>query len=304
MLISIIVPVYNVEKFVRRCLQSCLNQNLSKDLYEIIVVNDGSIDNSLREVEKVSSRYNNIKLISQNNSGLSVARNVGVENANGEYIMFVDSDDWIADNCLKRIVDLCVKNDLDILSFCAADVVDGVPQKRFSYDSMDVYDGKNLLKTGMMNIPAQHSVYKKSFLKENKLSFFPSIYHEDNEFKPRALYCATRVMNIDEVVYFVYPNPKSITRSVNPKKAFDLLVVCNSLHDFCAKVEDLYKYGFYYNIGLALNSALNETKYMSDPDIEKLNECICKNKHIFLDLKKSKILKYKLEGFLFSLFPK
>ena len=306
MLISIIIPVYNVEKYVERCLLSCVRQDLSINEYEIVVVNDGSKDNSLEIVKEISSKYKNIKIFSQENGGLSIARNVGVQNACGDYIMFLDSDDWIADNCLKKIVAICEKNDLDMLSFCAADVIGcDTPVRRFSHESFCVYEGKQRLKKGYMPICAPFSVYKRNFLIANRLSFYPSIFHEDNEFKPRAFYCASKVMDINDIVYYVYHNPDSITRTINPQKAFDLIKVCDSLHDFCMNVEEtMYQVGFFYNIGLSLNCALHQTKYMNKFEKKRFNNCISEKKHLFSDLKKSHIWKYKLEGILFSVFPK
>ena len=101
--ITLIVPVYNVEKYLVRCLDSCLHQDLDEDEYEIIAVNDGSYDGSLKLLKEYANRYRNIVLIDKPNGGLSSARNAGLERARGNFIWFVDSDDWIAENCLKTV---------------------------------------------------------------------------------------------------------------------------------------------------------------------------------------------------------
>ena len=103
MLLSIIVPIYNVEKYVEKCIRSCEAQDISKEDYEVVVINDGSPDNSLKIVERIADEFPNIKIISQPNKGLSAARNTGMRNASGDYYMFVDSDDWIAEKCLGKI---------------------------------------------------------------------------------------------------------------------------------------------------------------------------------------------------------
>lgn len=103
MKLSIIIPVYNVANYVGKCLDSCLEQNVKMTDYEIIVVNDGSVDNSLEVVNLYINRPN-INVISQNNSGLSAARNAGMKIAKGEYIWFVDSDDWIESGILEHIL--------------------------------------------------------------------------------------------------------------------------------------------------------------------------------------------------------
>ena len=98
MILSIIIPVYNVEKYVEKCIRSCENQDIPKENYEVIVVNDGSPDGSLAIVERLANEFSNIKVINQENKGLSMARNTGLEAAKGEYVWFVDSDDWIEEN--------------------------------------------------------------------------------------------------------------------------------------------------------------------------------------------------------------
>ena len=112
MMLSIIIPVYNVERYVEKCIRSCEMQDVTD--FELVVVNDGSTDNSLSIVEQVSKEYENIAIITQKNQGLSAARNAGLQVARGEYVWFVDSDDWIEPNCLGRITKK-LKDGLDIL---------------------------------------------------------------------------------------------------------------------------------------------------------------------------------------------
>lgn len=101
--LSIILPVYNVSKYLDKCLKSIINQK-TKILYEIICINDGSTDNSLQILKKYSKQDNRIKIISQENQGLSVARNTGINESHGKYLMFVDSDDYISENCVERLM--------------------------------------------------------------------------------------------------------------------------------------------------------------------------------------------------------
>ncbi|HLA56861.1 MAG TPA: glycosyltransferase [Flavobacterium sp.] len=113
--ISIIVPVYKVEAYIEKCLKSLLEQDLPKDEYEIIFINDGSPDNSNAIIEKYQKENSNIILVNQENQGVSVARNEGIEMALGEYIFFVDSDDSLYPNVLKTLYEQCKRDNLDLL---------------------------------------------------------------------------------------------------------------------------------------------------------------------------------------------
>lgn len=116
-LVSVIIPVYNVENYLKECLDSVLNQTYKN--IEVIVINDGSTDKSLHILEDYSSKFNNIKIIDQENSGQSVARNKGLENAKGKYIYFLDSDDYILPDTLKKLIKKLEMNNLDIIRFAA-----------------------------------------------------------------------------------------------------------------------------------------------------------------------------------------
>jgi len=105
MKISLIIPVFNVDQYLSRCLDSCIHQDLIPDEYEIIAVNDGSTDRSLTILREYEQKYSNIKVIDKPNGGLSSARNTGLSVAIGDYIWFIDSDDWIKENSLCKIYD-------------------------------------------------------------------------------------------------------------------------------------------------------------------------------------------------------
>lgn len=117
MKLSVIIPIYNVEKYLDKCLNSVLKQIEKDD--EVILVNDGSIDNSLSICENIKDLYknNNIILINKQNEGVAIARNVGLKKATGDYIFWIDSDDWLDDNCIKYIKDTIEKTNSDIILF-------------------------------------------------------------------------------------------------------------------------------------------------------------------------------------------
>lgn len=166
--ISLIIPVYNVEQYLEQCLNSCLNQDLPIDDFEIIVINDGSKDNSLSIANEFEQKYRNIKVYSQVNQGLSTARNKGLSLAKGEYVWFIDSDDWIKSQSLRKITDLCIENSLDALSISAANVIGDSIERRSNYKSNDIFNGKDVLKMGVINVCAPFTIYKRDYLIENK----------------------------------------------------------------------------------------------------------------------------------------
>lgn len=302
--LSIIIPVYNVELYVEKCLRSCAEQDLPPDEYEIIVINDGTPDKSLEIVESVAKDYSNISIYSQENRGLSAARNKGLSLAKGEYVWFVDSDDWIETNCLKIVVEKCYNNSLDALGICAANVIDNDFIKRFDHHVGGVVSGKQALINGDMNVQVPFTIYRRLFLLENNLNMKVGIFHEDSEFSPRAYHQAQRVSFLNDTLYFVRQNPTSITRTPNPKKAFDCIAVANSLSEFSKQIEKELLVRFDYIISMNINNSLANAYEMSNEKKKELNQYIYEHKKLFQHLLRSKILKYKFEGVLFYLCPK
>lgn len=125
MKLSIIIPLYNKEKYLERCLKSLLVQEINPNDYEVIVVDDGSTDSGRMIAEKYAGEHKNIHLICQENSGPSAARNNGIKRVKGEYIYFLDADDYIAANVLKTLLDLCEQNELEILEFNSRETEEG-----------------------------------------------------------------------------------------------------------------------------------------------------------------------------------
>ena len=129
MKISIVVPVYNVEKYLSKCLESLISQTLAD--IEIICINDGSTDKSLEILENYASKDNRVKIINQENQGVSTARNNGLACANGEYVTFVDSDDWLESNSCEELYNKAIQTNSDIVLFSHYDVF---PNKKTPYN--------------------------------------------------------------------------------------------------------------------------------------------------------------------------
>ena len=295
--------MYNVELYIERCLMSCLKQDISCEDYEIIVVNDGSPDSSLQIAERIAKENKNITIISQPNGGLSDARNTGLSVAKGDYVWFVDSDDWIKENCLKDIVEQLYEEKLEALAISRVWVKKENVEYPPIYKHLGMMQGKDALLKRNVIPCAPFTIYSRNFLNKNNLRFYKGIYHEDNEFTYRSYYYLNTIAFTDKVLYFVYLNPNSITRTFNPKKSYDLLIVANSLLDFMDCVEEKYKIVYYNEIGQLINSALYNLIGADKTIVKKFNAAMNDNRHLFKYLMKSNVFKYKLEGILFSIFP-
>lgn len=293
--------MYNVEKFLAKCILSCENQNISKKEYEIICVNDGSLDSSAIIAEEIAKQYNNIIIINQENQGLSVARNTGLSNAKGDYVWFVDSDDWIEENCLRRVVSK-LSNNLDILQLQYRHVwLEPYTIKEFSPILVKgVKSGIEVTLEG--GLPAPFCIYRRFFLLDNDLKFIPGIYHEDSEFKPRVVYLAEKITSDDVVSYNYFQRQRgSIMSSFSVKRANDILFVNCNLYKFSLNIEKKCVYTFYRNIGLNINTLLYGYRELSSKDKETVRLMLKSKTLSFKCMMHSKNLKYILEGLFFRI---
>lgn len=239
-LISVVVPVYKVEKYLEKCVRSLTEQTF-RDL-EIILVDDGSPDRCPEMCDAYAAEDARVVVIHQENGGLSAARNRGILAARGEYILFLDSDDYIsADTCEKLVPFL--KQDCDIV------MGDGVAEggvKRLHHGSFPVgyvTDGKTYLKHAVprdkMPMPSWLYVYKRQFLLEHGLLFKEGILHEDEQFTPRAFLKAQRVTESAVCFYHYVVRDDSITtRKDMRKNAEDFYATCEELSEIYSRQDD------------------------------------------------------------------
>lgn len=299
--ISIIIPVYNVEKYIEKCLFSCIHQDLQKTDYEIIVINDGSPDNSLSIAERISNNQPNVSIISQENQGLSGARNTGLKAAKGDFVWFVDSDDWIEENCLGKVV--ASLRDCDVL---AIDFIwaydDATKNQVVSYGETGTLQGKDFLKRNY-HTQAQMYVYSRRFLIDNNLTFLPGVYHEDTEFTPRALYLAKNVRYLNSPVYFFYKRPNSISTVPNPKRAFDYIIVANSLNNFSKNVDCRFKTCFYDRIARNISNALGIIAKANNAKQNEFFKELKGNRQVLKAMGQSSIFRYRVMGRFLYLLP-
>ncbi len=303
MKISIIIPVYNVEKYIKKCIESCIDQNVDKSEYEIIVVNDGTKDNSMSVIDTVDWQDVNHTILNQSNQGLSMARNNGLKLAKGEYVWFVDSDDRIEDNCLNDIFkQLDLKLDMLVLPFCYTFDDTELNRNGNLPFCEEVISGKEyIMRYGMNPVPAQFAIYNRKFLLNNHLVFYPGIYHEDCEFKPRSLFLADSIKVYNIVVYNYYQRGNgAITSSFNIKRGKDLIIVAKSLIRFIHKENPKYKVRIKFNrfIGMCVNSILCGIGTLNKTEHELIIGELKREKEIYFKMLRSCDIKYILEGLI------
>lgn len=171
--VSIIVPVYNVEKYLSKCLESLINQTL-KDI-EIVCVNDGSTDNSLGILKEYANKDSRIKIVDKQNEGVSVARNTGIEVAAGEYLMFVDSDDYLVENACEKALNTIEHDNSDICIFGHYDLVDGkLVKSSVNKDIIKAQKQNNKTYTDF-SINIWDKMYNREFLITNSIKFIPNL---------------------------------------------------------------------------------------------------------------------------------
>lgn len=224
--LSIIIPVYNVEKYLNQCIDSIVVQCDSDDI-ELIVVNDGSPDNSSQIIEKYAITYPNlIKVVNQTNQGLSMARNNGLEVASGDYVWFVDSDDWLSKNAIQGVLN-CIKNNPNVDVFSSLLIKYYEMECRYEYpkDCKASYlSGIDYLQKKLPVGAAQRFIYKRIFLKENNLRFAKGLLHEDAIWGYMMLYKASKIMLIDTPIYiYRIRASESIMSSISVRSAYSLI---------------------------------------------------------------------------------
>lgn len=310
MKLSIIIPIYNVERYIDRCLKSCVQQDIAISEYEIIIVNDGTPDNSMEVVQKYALSYSNIVIVEQENKGLSEARNTGLRMAKGDYVWFVDSDDYIETNCLQAITDQIFDRELDALQIPIFKVCHEDKTCPYDYSKLDknVYCGKELLSRSQYKYPAQFTLYKRLFLSKNKLYFFPNIYHEDMDFSPRAYFFAQRVgFYASPVYYYEQGNSSSIMHNRSIKRAFDMIHIIQRHITFLAENSNttIVLSSFGTTIGQLLNNSMNIVNRVGTK--EQKNDFltrISKIPQIQTLMQRSNNLYFQFEAFLFRISPR
>lgn len=236
--ISVIIPIFNAEKYLEKCLKSIINQTF--DDIEIICVNDGSTDKSLDILNRFSKKDKRFKIFSTKNNGQGSARNFGLKKAAGEYVSFVDADDWISEDSFELLYEKAKSFDLDILFFQMINYINSTG----SLVETELYNYSVFLNNLDINIPFSYvdikdylfqiavcpvsKLYKKSFLDKNDLFFNENMIFEDNVFFYNAFLKAKNVSFIDKKLYYRRRHSESVTQNIS-EKSFDIILATNEM---------------------------------------------------------------------------
>ena len=236
---SIVVPVYNVEAYLDKCLASLQAQDFAD--FEVICVNDGSTDRGREILSKWESRFPQMKVIDRENGGLSAARNTGLAAATGDYVVFVDSDDWVEPTMLNQLAEEANGEDMICFACCRTDNNAHDTLHPEQSGGWEYYNRHALEHREVAFVCVWQRCYRREFLIENRLYFREGILHEDNEFTPRACLKSKRVKVIPNVLYNYRIRSGSImtTRGLRSKES--LITIGNELSELFAKEHGIDK---------------------------------------------------------------
>lgn len=246
--LSIIIPVYNVSEFLEYGFLKLLPlyDKIQENEFEVLYINDGSTDNSLNLLTDIKSRKNNIHVINQQNQGLSGARNTGIKSSRGEYICFLDADDYLDIQNFEKVFEIAKKYGTDLTSYrllqtdedynvIREDIKQPIPYHQ-------VMSGRDILIKGYSPNSSCLFLYKSSLLKNKNLFFVKNILHEDEEFMSRVMIAANRVIFNDIFVYFYLQRQGSIMNPDDTSKLekllWDEIIVANLIKSTASNLKD------------------------------------------------------------------
>ena len=278
--LSIIIPCYNVEKYISECIGSFFSQDISKDDFEVICVNDCSTDNTRDKILENIKIHSNIVLVDhEHNKKQGEARNSGLRFARGKYIWFVDSDDYVEKNVFGSLLKEIEQNNLEVLNFEFYRVsIDNIISKINIAGTTDVIKGKDFIHSlsdnWQINGSVSRRIYKREFLIYNKLFFSPGGYLEDQFFSLRSVYYAIRFKHIEKFCYYYRFNPDStLNTKMTSDKYLSIFRLSSDLFKFSHELEEDDKklYSSVNEIALwYLNSVLNQFIYLKSNERKTL----------------------------------
>jgi glycosyltransferase involved in cell wall biosynthesis len=307
--LSIIVPVYNVEEYIRPCVESIFKQGLDESTYEVILVNDGTKDNSFGVIEDIVNSHSNILIVEQKNQGLSAARNTGMTKASGDYILFLDSDDLLIENTLGKLTAALSSSSPDILyaGFVKMTNEEIDTRKMVAQEECicrETTGRKSFLEDyNARECYAWRAFYKRAFLEEKQLSFIPGIYFEDVPFTTECHLAAGKCIRTDYTFYIYRQRPGSIVSVINKKKVMDF-------HHVIARLWELRQKRLTPAEDHQLMDAISTTFSIEMWYVSHIPELYAERQEIIADLKKkvpdlyfNGNLKKRFKSFLFKYAP-
>lgn len=235
-------------------MSSIYNQNISEDVFEVIIVNDGTPDKSIEKISPIIAKKTNTKIINQKNQGLSIARNNGLKLAKGEYVWFVDSDDSLLPGSIEKVLTVLEGHKgIDVIATVLLQKKESNGAIAIEYTpDYSVRTGREYMFRGNNLGASQRYILRRNFLLDNNLFFMPNVYHEDGEFGHKMMYLAKSVYVMPEPVYcYLLRSSGSIMSTRKMKMNYDLIAIYKELEGFCkSKVEERDKIRF---LSLAAN---------------------------------------------------
>lgn len=314
---SIIVTFYNNERYIKKCLNSVLTQ--VKSNYEVIIVDDESTDNSKTIINEIIKNYDNVRLIENKHSGISVARNVGIENSVGKYIIFIDGDDWIEISSLKNIEAFLKNNPVNILLMDTIkyyEIKDLYFYEQLSFNKLPIKEKEIyncFIKNDVISRPWRF-ITKRDFIIKNKLYFYPGLLHEDEEWTAKLLF------NIDSISYYsgnyyIYRKHEgSITSTKTNQNYKDYLKIVNILYKniYLKNISKYYKKYLQYSMFRCLRNVYSKYNYFDDNMKKNLDDWYAANYKCYIDISKyskcnfilQKIFGYKKGFYYYKLIRK
>ncbi len=259
---SLIIPVFDSEKYIRKCILSCTNQDIRPNDYEIIVVNDGSNDDSLNVIKDVAKDFANIVMIDKSNGGAGSARNQGLDLATGKYIWFIDSDDWIESNCLMKIHTILENEQLDALQIGYYQVIKNeiclIDEKYRT--TTPVYAPKSYVLPSLFIGGTCLTIFRRDISEENGIRFDHTLQlAEDQLFILSIFNYSKRVKREYLPVYFYLNNSRSLTNNANEEQLCQSITKIAS-YEFRGTFKEYCDYVIYKQFLLLIDLQINNVK--------------------------------------------
>lgn len=257
-LISVIIPVYNVENFIKRSIESLTNQSFTN--FEALVIDDGSTDNSINIAKEIAGNDKRFIFLTKENGGLSDARNYGIERANGKYLSFLDSDDYFDDYFLEKMYHKTINENADI---CICDIClvkeDGGFIRNQKSKYINTISGEEAFTDNIQSISitsgAQNKLYKKELFEDTK--YPKGLYYEDRATTYKLFLKSNRVAFVNESLFFYVQREGSIMNGLSKKKLDDRFIVMESINDYLKEKNIFDKYQNEFKICYLLNIPLS-----------------------------------------------